>query len=846
MKMMDAERKRNLAKPYMLTVIALGTAAAAFTIIRLDLSQFNVRFALLALVTTILGSRIVVRIPRVNSHVSVSDTFVLLSILLFGGDPGIILAAFDGLFISWRTSKKSLTRAFNVSVFVCSTFLTVWTLRLLFGPIPALAQSGYTSHFVIAICVMAFTQYIANSGLVAIGVALKAGEPIWRTWREKFLWTSLTYFAGASAAGMIAKLIGSLGFYAFLATAPIIAVIYFTYTTYLKNVDDAQQHVEELNKQMAAQERISLALRESEEHFRTAFDHAVGMALLSSDGHWLQVNGSLCAMLGHTGAEIIGKNFRSLMHPEDIGAAFVKMHQLLEGEVNSYQLETRYVHKEGHTVWTLQSASIVRDADGRPRHLVLQVQDISDRKRAEDQIHHAAFHDALTGLPNRTRLADRLSLAVERAKRARDYHFAVLFVDLDRFKVVNDSLGHDLGDCLLVELSRRLDACVRQGDMVARLGGDEFAILLDGFSKPDDATDVAARALEALARPFLLGGHEFHTTGSIGIAYSATGYERYEDILRDADTAMYRAKANGKNRFEAFDATMHARAVEALRLDNDLRRAIAAKEVRPHYQPVVSLDSGEITGFEALARWHHPERGLISPADFIPLAEETGLISPLGMFVLRQACTQLRAWGQARPEGDTLSMSVNVSGAQFRVATLVEEIREIILETGIEPSRLILEITESALMGDAAVAAQTLRQLKAIGVRLAIDDFGTGYSSLSYLHRLPFDILKIDRSFVTRMSSDRESRGIVKTIITLANELGKDVVAEGIEINAHRAALTELGCQYAQGYYFSKPLDAGAAGRLLSAEVPWGSAGAGSPPHAALTNDEPLDSLYSM
>jgi diguanylate cyclase (GGDEF)-like protein/PAS domain S-box-containing protein len=840
---MDAESRRNLAKPYKLVVIALGATAAAFTLMRLDLSHLlDLKFGLLALVTLTLGSRVIVRIPRVKSHISVSDTFVLLSIMLFGGEPGIILAGFDGFFISRRTSKKWITRAFNVSVFVCSTFLTVWVLRFLFGPIPDLVRGGYSPHFVIAICIMALAQYVVNSGMVAAAAALGAGEPVWQTWREKFLWTSLTYFAGASSAGIIAKLIDSLGLYAFLATAPIIAVVYFTYTTYLRNVDEAQKHVEELNRQMREQERISRALKESEEHFRSAFDHAVGMALVSPEGHWLQVNSSLCAMLGYTETEMLAGGFRNVTHQEDLGEAFVKMHQLLEGEITSYQLETRYLRKDGRTVYVLQSASLVRDDDGRARHLVLQVQDISARKRAEEQIHHAAFHDALTGLPNRTRLADRLSLAVERAKRTSDYRFAVLFVDLDRFKVVNDSLGHDLGDRLLVDLSRRLEGCVRKVDTVARLGGDEFAILLDGIGGPEDAAAMAGRILETIARPFLLDGHEFHTTGSVGIAYSSAGYERYEDVLRDADTAMYRAKANGKNRFEAFDQTMHARAVETLRLENELRRAVVSGEIRPYFQPVVALDTGELVGFEALARWYHPERGIIPPADFIPLAEETGLITPLGMSLLRQACAQMRVWDEARPGEVPLSLSVNVSVIQFRFATLVEDILGIILETGIEPGRLKLEITESALMGDAAAACETLRQLKALGVRLAIDDFGTGYSSLSYLHRLPFDTLKVDRSFVVRMSTDRESRDIVETIITLAHKLGKDVVAEGVETNAHRAELAGLGCGYAQGYFFSRPLDAEAAGLLLSAGATWASeAPAALPAKGAL-----LDSVYSM
>jgi diguanylate cyclase (GGDEF)-like protein/PAS domain S-box-containing protein len=827
----------------MRAIIACGSLALVHTLWRLDTSLLDLRFALLALVTVAFGSRIAVQIPRVKGHISVSDTFVLLALLLFGGDAGVLLAAVDGFFISRRTAKLRMTRAFNVAVFALSTWLTVQALRLLFGPVAALAETGYTSSFVMAICLMGFVQYAANSGLVAVGVALKAGEPLWRTWRDKFLWTSLTYFAGASAAGIIAKLFSTLGLYALLATAPIIAVVYFTYTTYLRKVEEAQKHVDELSRQMQEQDRIRRALQESEEHFRSAFDHAVGMALVSADGYWLQVNNSLCSMLGREEQELLGLSFRAVTHPEDLGEALVKMHQLLGGEISNYQIETRYLDREGRAVWALQSASLVRDERGVPRHLVFQIQDVSDRKRAEEQIHHAAFHDALTGLPNRTRLGDRLSLAVERARRSAGYRFAVLFIDLDRFKVVNDSLGHDLGDRLLVDLSRRLEGCVRKVDTVARLGGDEFAILLDGIKGPEDATDVAARISESLVRPFDLGGHEFSTTASIGIAYSSAGYERHEDILRDADTAMYRAKANGKNRYEVFDAGMHARAIEALRLEAELRRAVESGEIVPFYQPVVALSTGDIAGFEALARWHHPQRGLVGPVDFIPLAEETGLIAPLGISILRQACEQLGRWDREFPARPPVSMSVNVSVRQFRQLDFAEEIRSALAAAGIAPERLRLELTESALMDDAAGAVETLRQLKSIGVHLAIDDFGTGYSSLSYLHRFPIDVLKIDRSFVTRMSTDRESRGIVKTIITLGDELGLDVVAEGVETAEHNASLAGLACEYGQGYYFSRPLDAARAAELLRDGAHWPRGGA---THPARVDADQTETAYAM
>lgn len=819
---MQSETRESFSPIFLWIVITLGLLSGVYAAANLSAQIFTAGYIILTVCTLLFGSRIIVQIPRSKGRISVSDTFILLSMLLFGGEAAILLAGADALVSSLRATKRKLYIAFNTAVFLLSTSSTVWVLNFFFGPVQNLAFENFSSRYLMALTLMGCVQYVVNSGLVAIGVAIRARKPIWKMWRENFLWTSLTYFAGASAAGIIAKLSISLGLYAFIAVVPIIAIIYFTYCTYLKNVESitqqaeqAQSHVEELNKHIAEQERISDALKESEQHFRKAFDHAVGMALVTPNGQWSEVNESLCQLLGYGKKELQSKNFRTVIHPDDLGETLVKIQELFDGLINSFQMETRYYKKGGETIWVLASASVVRTEDGAARHLVFQIQNISDRKIAEDQIRFAAFHDSLTGLPNRVLLSDRMSISVERAKKSKNYSFAVLFIDLDRFKVVNDSMGHETGDRLLVELSKRLKLCVRAVDTAARLGGDEFAVLLDGIQDNNTAVEIAERIQEHLRQPFDLEGQEFFTSASIGIAFSSLGYNNPEDVLRDADTAMYRAKSSGKARYEIFDRGMHSRAIELLRLENDLRQAIEKGEIVPHFQPIVSLPSGDISGFEALARWQHPERKLVSPADFIPLAEETGLIVPLGMQIFKESCRQLRRWQQMFPHQTPLTMSINLSGKQFVQKDLVEEIDRIIKNCEIKPNSIRIEVTESVVMDNAVSAIEILKKLKLIGVQLSIDDFGTGYSSLSYLHSFPFDILKIDRSFVTRMALDKDSRSIVETIIALAGKLDKRVVAEGVETEQDKEILADLNCDYAQGYLFSKALNSTDAEKYL-------------------------------
>lgn len=451
----------------------------------------------------------------------------------------------------------------------------------------------------------------------------------------------------------------------------------------------------------------------------------------------------------------------------------------------------------------------------------------SDRQQTEKalrdsagQLNYSAFYDALTNLPNRALFSDRLERAVEYAKRDPDALFAVLFIDLDQFKVVNDSLGHTLGDQLLTAIARKLEECLRPTDTIARLGGDEFTILLESLSDVSDTIRVAERIQAALASPFELEGQEIFATASIGIALSATGYRQAGDILRDANIAMYRAKQM-RTRYEIFNTSMHARAVARLQMETELRRAIERQEFLVYYQPLVSLASGRLSGFEALVRWQHPQRGILAPAKFMLLAEETGLLNPIDQWVLREACRQMQQWQEQIPNNPPLIISANLGNKLFTQPNLIEQINQILEETSLDALSLKLEITENVLAENDESTIATLSQIKALGVQLSIDDFGTGYSSLSRLHRFPIDELKIDRSFVSKIGAGKGNLEITETILTLANKLGMNAIAEGIETAEQLEHLRGLNCAYGQGYFFSQPLPSQAAEELIIARPQW-------------------------
>ena len=594
-------------------------------------------------------------------------------------------------------------------------------------------------------------------------------------------------------------------------------------------VEERTSQLSELNNRLMLEvterRRAETELSESQERYMLATRGA-------NDGIWdwdLRKNSFYFSprwkqMLGYDEMEIgdAPEEWFSRIHPDDYEKVQLDLNAHLQGVTSHFESEHRMLHKDGQYRWMLTRGLAVRSIDlskagptsapqvGPAYRMAGSQTDITARKKAEEQLLHDAFHDALTNLPNRALFMDRLGRAMERFSRRPENAYAVLFLDLDRFKVINDSLGHSMGDQLLLELAGRLSNTLRSSDTAARLGGDEFVILLEDIDSTDAALKVARRLRGMLVQPFDLNGRDAVVTASIGIVLSSAEYVSPEEVLRDADIALYRAKALGKDRAIVFDASLRKHAVDRLEQEGELRAALERGEFWLEYQPIHTLMDDCLTGFEALLRWNSPSRGRIPPADFIPLAEETGLIIPIGEWVLRTACHQLRAWQLAYPQNPPLTINVNISGVQFAHPALHSLVVEVLEETGLEPSCLRLEITESVFMENASQANQILARLRDLGVQIHIDDFGTGYSSLAYLQNYPISSIKIDRSFISRIGANGETNGgaeIVKTILALARDLGMQAVAEGVETEAQAEKLKALKCLYGQGFWIARPAD---------------------------------------
>jgi diguanylate cyclase (GGDEF)-like protein/PAS domain S-box-containing protein len=591
----------------------------------------------------------------------------------------------------------------------------------------------------------------------------------------------------------------SLG--SFITIAIILLISMFTQLL-INNINRSREALRESNETLEQKviERTK-ELRESEVLYRTIFENTGAATVIIEDDMTISLANSVFVNISGFGkGEIEQKKLFFDFLDE-------KSHRNVLNDVgflsNEQNLECKFINKEREEKDIFLTITTI---PGTENH-VASLTDISELKEAERQISHQAFHDTLTNLPNRALFMEHLNMAIKRGKRRTDYHFAVLYLDIDRFKLVNDSLGHSAGDNLLNAFSERIQNSLRDIDTLARLGGDEFVILLEDIESEDYASVVAERLQQALRRPFMVSGKEVFAPASFGVVLNTKDYDLPEDIIRDADAAMYHAKEKGRAQFKVFDKKLHEKALHLLQRETDLRKAIHRKEFVTHYQPIVSLKSRSVVGFEALIRWRHPQLGLIYPGSFISIAEETGLIIPITRLVMQEACSDLKSWQDQVQHLQKLTMNVNISSKHFLLPSLLDDIKEVLDSIGLPPDHLKLEITETALMEDVEETVRHVNRMRDYGLQIVIDDFGTGYSSLSYLQRLPIDTLKVDRSFVSRIQNTPDgNRNIVEAIISLAHRLDMIVVAEGVENLEQYTILLDMKCQFGQGYLFSKPM----------------------------------------
>ncbi len=772
------------------------------------------------------------KIPRTNQSFSLGDIFIFLVLLAHGAAAACVAAALEALVSSWRSSKRWTTRLGTTAIaasvmFVCGQALQEITNRFTLLSVENAAPLVLAS--------MAFgLVYISCSAILMSTVArLKRNE---RT-RLSDLVGVFGWVGGASAAAAaIAALLfitqRLAGFGVMLTTLPIIGLL-LTTLHFFSRQQDAEESARnaaeralkreaELTAELAKQREIETAakhLREldtSERRFQSAFTHAsIGMALVSIDGMIHLANPALHSLLGCTGHELTDRRIGNFMSVADARELASSMTLVAYGADSGQAVEMCCRRADGAEVWAHISCSVFADPKASGPSLIMQVQDTTARRRAESALEHRATHDSLTGLPNRECFNDALGLAIERSNGGPGRRFAVLFLDFDRFKLINDSKGHSVGDEFLVRASNRLGRCLRKGDMLARLGGDEFAILAANIEVDTDAIELAERLLKELRAPLKLSAMEIIASASIGITFSSMGYSRPEDMLRDADIAMYRAKLDGKARYALFDVRLHAEVASRVRLEEDLRKALSERALSLVYQPLYELGSGQLKGFEALSRWNHPELGAISPATFVPIAEESGMIIELTRGIVEDACRQLRTWQTDNPAFADLSVHVNVAAKDVADPDFVTRVKSALHATGLQPQHLVIELTENILMAQLSAAMETLTSLRELGIGLSVDDFGTGYSSLSHLSVLPIDSLKIDMSFVRNLRPDSNEAAVVRAIILLGTSLGKEVIAEGIETQEQLDILRELGCEGGQGYFLSRPLAADAVDALL-------------------------------
>jgi diguanylate cyclase (GGDEF)-like protein/PAS domain S-box-containing protein len=800
------------ATTYWFAMVLVGAFAVANALFGVShLSSDALRSVLLGILAASLSGLFPIRKADAKNGIAAGEVFVFLLLIARGPDAATLASAAEAACISWRLSRRFSSRIAGPAMAAATMSLCGSLYKHSLSVSEGLDNRG--SVLLVSLTLVACCCFVVNSLLVTTIGRLKRGEaislaPVF----EDFASLGIAYAASASIAGLVYIGFLQLGMAIVFALFPIVAIFLATHHFYYRRQEadaatrSANQDASRREAEQAA--RHLQALKASERRFQCTFtDAAIGMALLTLDeGRIVQCNRALGALFGRDPNELVDHKLGEFVDPQDIAPLDLGLSTFKERSPDAPDRELRWHRADGEVRVASIHCSVFAESVEDRIYLIVQLQDVTARRRAEKRLRYIAYNDELTALPNRIQFTEALTEEVDAAKRERDRRFSVLFLDLDRFKVVNDSLGHAAGDIFLKQIAARLTSAIRPGDLVARFGGDEFAVLARGLNEEAETLALARRLQDAICLPLSVQGTPVSSGASIGITSNAAPARTPDEILRDVDIAMYRAKSGGSGEIVFFDPARHANATDRLHLENDLRRAIATGGLSLAYQPIYRVATGQMTGFEALVRWQHPERGPLSPALFIPLAEESGLIAALTDWVIEKACSQLRAWQQVAPAAMHMTMHVNISGTDLQRPEFSALVAHALRTAGLPAACLTLELTESTLMRRFESALASLGEIERTGVRVSIDDFGTGYSSLSYLSDLPFDSLKIDRSFIDALARGPRHTEIVRTIIVLGKALGKHVIAEGIENAAQLQVLRQLGCESVQGFYLSPPI----------------------------------------
>ena len=855
-----------LASTYWWALVLLGSAVLVHAVLALWDMPMELQLQILfGCAVAMLAGLFPVRIPGSKNSFAAGEVFIMLLLMMVGPAPAALAAAGEAFVGSARSSKRWTSRLASPATASISMLLVGSAFKAASALFATGGASGEAMVLLLAMF-FAIAHFGFNTLLITTVMHLKRRERLSLVaFLGSFGWVGTTYAASALIAGLLFLAFKATGIGVMAGAVPIIILLLVMLHYHFRQRESDEQsqavRIDAAEREAALAARHLRELRESELRFHSAFSHAaIGMALVSTSGHVLQANPALCVLLGCTDDALTGRDFKSFVHEDDIDtlsrqwnallargglpseapppqsnravhAKETKPAKLLEptpapgvaGATRRAQpdadttVEIRCNQPGGQTVYVAMHSGHFSDRFASEPCLILQMQDITARRDAEAQLQHIAYHDSLTSLANRIRFGHCLAQAIDRCKQDKRWQFSVMYLDFDRFKLINDTLGHSAGDRFLTLVAQRIRLQVRPTDTVGRLGGDEFAILVENLGHEDATVAMAERLQKALAQPYDLDGTQVNSSASIGITFSSVGYDTPGDVLRDADIAMYRAKAAGRARIALFDASLRAQLAEQVNLERELRHAIERQQLSLAFQPIYHLASGTIDSFEALVRWDHPTLGPVPPATFVPIAEDGAMISALTDWVLSTACAQLREFQQRTPGSRKPRVHVNASGTDMCRASFVAQVSQALLSNGLEAHQLTLEITESTLMHRLDSALAVMAQLREIGVGLSVDDFGTGYSSLAYLSTLPITSLKIDRSFVQRLqgdSVDSKDAEVVRAVITLGQALGKTVIAEGIETPAQLAQLRALGCELGQGYLLARPLTADMAATM--------------------------------